>query len=108
MALLDLLKGFFGGGGEQPQAEPSREQSVAGFFSNPVNWLEVSSSNVHSIAYHEGSAILAVRFLGKGRTSEYWYFAVPPEVYLGMSASASKGRFVWNELRGRYTYQRRR
>lgn len=75
----------------------------------------VESSNVHSIAYEFNLANstqpgnLLVRFLGgtsKNRTGPgamYSYKSVPYEIFKAFKIAASKGGFVWDELRVRGT-----
>lgn len=76
------------------------------YFAQSEVWFPVTSSNVHSISYLEGEngryKELRVRFLKKGTTdagSEYRYFPVEPSLFLSMLGSASKGKFVWANIR---------
>ena len=78
----------------------------------PIN---VTSSNVHSIAYEHNQndsyapGNLLVRYLGgdsKHRTGEgplYRYHDVPVTIWKSFKLAASKGKFVWDELRVRGT-----
>lgn len=75
--------------------------------------IPVRSSNVHSIGYEwpddsqggRRNGNLLVRFLGgtgKQRTGHgalYRYKDVPREIFLAFQRAASKGAFVWDELR---------
>lgn len=76
--------------------------------------IPVTSSNVHSIGYEwsENERMpgnLLVRFLGgtgkvrSGPGSLYRYKDVPRSVFVAFKLAASKGKFVWNELRVRGT-----
>lgn len=93
-----------------------RRVTPSTYFTNAVNWTEVTSSNVHSIAYYidVSSArenILGVRFHSKSDASvvsaEYWYYGVPISVWLNMLSAGSKGKFVWSDLRDRYRYEKK-
>lgn len=90
-----------------PVLEPRAEE----YFADPANWKPVSSSNVQEIAFFMDLAsrrnILGVRFFPEGATkvSEYVYFNVPLSVYTAMFSSGSKGRFVHEQLKGRYDYK---
>lgn len=72
-------------------------------------WVEVTSSNLHSIAVWPGGtgpegASLAVRF-HHGR--EYHYWAVPPNVCEALLQAASHGKCHWELIRRRnYRYLR--
>lgn len=78
----------------------------------PIN---VTSSNVHSIAYEHNQndsyapGNLLVRYLGgdsKNRSGEgplYRYHDVPVTIWKSFKLAASKGSFVWSELRVRGT-----
>ena len=76
--------------------------------------IPVRSSNVHSIGYEwpqngERAGNLLVRFLGgtgknrSGPGALYRYRDVPREVFLAFQRAASKGGFVWDDLRVRGT-----
>lgn len=74
-------------------------------------FIEVSSSNVHSIAYDLENALLYVRFLGPAPEGEvrtdpgslYQYRDVTPRQFQGFQRAASKGSWVWDNLRIRGT-----
>lgn len=75
----------------------------------------VESSNVHSIGYiwndaDPGRGTLKVRFLDKrkngpasGRGAMYYYFDVHPTLFQAFQKAASKGKWVWDNLRIRGT-----
>lgn len=82
--------------------------------------IEVSSSNVHSIGYEHrlnglGNGDLLVRFLGSagnpwykgkmrvGEGALYRYKDVPYRLFESFKIAASKGKWVWDELRIRGT-----
>ena len=77
-------------------------------------WIKVQSSNVYAISYrhpmgHSGPGDLLVTFLGgdsknrHGAGASYAYKNVRYEVFQAFKAAASKGKFVWDELRVRGT-----
>lgn len=102
-SLVQRLIGYVrGSAGPLPPEEYFRQEKV---------WTGVQSSNVKAVAYYADlragagrGNVLAVRFLNGG---EYWYFGVPLPVYVGMLAASSKGRYVHENLKGRYSYQRK-
>lgn len=63
----------------------------------------VISSELRSIGYAENEAILEVEFCGGGI---YQYFGVSPQLYSGLLAAESKGRFFNRWIRERHFYQR--
>lgn len=72
--------------------------------------LPARSSNVHSYGYLRNRRVLQIRFLGVGQGGVrggpgalYHYFHVPPEAWERLKAAASKGSWVWDELRIRGT-----
>lgn len=76
---------------------------------------EVSSSNVHSIAYDAQEGTLFVRFWAKKWDKEagdfiktgpgpiYAYYFVPPQMFLDLLDAGSKGEWIWDNLRIRGT-----
>lgn len=74
----------------------------ASFFNDRSNWIPVSSSNLHSVAYYVdlrrggGGNLLRVRFKDKGGrvSSEYEYGKVPPAVMAGLLSAPSKGVYL--------------
>lgn len=76
--------------------------------------IRVQSSNVHSIGFlwqekNPSKSILKVRFLdhrkkGSGQGgATYQYYDVHPRVFIQFQNAASKGKFVWDNLRIRGT-----
>lgn len=68
------------------------------------DWVAVSSSNVKAIRFI-GTDWLDVEFLrGKPGQRIYRYFGVPVQVYYDMLAAGSKGQFVHQQLKGKYSF----
>ena len=63
---------------------------------------EVVSSNIKSIGYGEGT--LVIEYLG---STQYEYYDVPQEVYDELVKAESKGRFVNQNIKGKYKYQKK-
>ncbi len=63
--------------------------------------VEVQSSNVKAISFHEGT--LEVEFKNGG---VYRYQDVPGEVFERMKSATSVGRFFNSEIRGQYTSEK--
>lgn len=61
----------------------------------------VESSNVSSVAYDDKTRILSVTFKN-GET--YNYESVPPSVGNSFPYLASKGKGIWELLRGQYSF----
>jgi hypothetical protein len=59
----------------------------------------VSSTNIRSIGYDEGSQTLEVEFTSGGI---YDYAAVPKNVYQRFMAAPSKGRFFDSSVKDKY------
>jgi hypothetical protein len=106
------------GGRPTPAPSPTQLEAddVQGPPSQPLTegMIPVTSSNVHSIGYEWGNGQgvpgnLLVRFLGgssKARSGPgplYRYHNVPRSVFDAFKRAASKGAFVWDELRVRGT-----
>jgi len=69
-----------------------------------VKRTRVVSSSVAAVGYDEETRTLEVEFLD-GRV--YRYFAVPPHVPATMlTGSVSVGRFLNDEIKGRYRYEK--
>lgn len=91
--------------------------TLAGHYENVAQpqegMIEVSSSNVHSIGFvyeTEKIGTLLVRYLGtdsegnrSGPGSLYNYFNVPVSLWLKLKSAASKGKFIWSNIRIRGT-----
>lgn len=63
----------------------------------------VSSSSVASVGYDDDASVLELAFHSGG---VYRYEDVPRDVYEGMLAADSKGRYFHEEVRGRFDYRR--
>ncbi len=93
MSVLERIKDWF-------KRKP--DGKAAEYFAEPSNWVGVGrSTNVLALAFFTDirkgarSGILGVRFIGD---REYFY-DVARSVGTDMLASASKGRFVWENFR---------
>lgn len=62
-----------------------------------------TSSNVEAYAYNWDQALLYVRFHGS-RT--YEYSGVPLAIADGLDAAASKGQYVYNFVRNRFSFRK--
>ncbi len=63
----------------------------------------VSSSNLKSVGYGPGSAVLEIEFHDG---SIYQYSEVPQDVYTALMAAASLGSFLHKHIRGKYSYHK--
>ena len=63
----------------------------------------VESSNVESVSYDDKTQDLTVTFK---RSGTYVYHDVPKSIGNAMPYAESKGKFVWEVLRGRYSYSK--
>lgn len=63
----------------------------------------VSSSNVSTVGYNEGTRTLEVIFHSG---AVYHYFDVDEDIYTSFLAASSKGKFVHYVLKGAYRYER--
>lgn len=64
----------------------------------------VSSSNIASIGYDPMRMILEVEFLNG---SIYQYYDVPEELYIGLMAASSHGKFLHEYIKkGGYRFER--
>ena len=63
--------------------------------------IEVESSNVQAIGYDTETKQLFVQFKKSGL---YQYDNVPEALYHSFLTAPSMGTFVWQELRGQYSY----
>jgi hypothetical protein len=62
----------------------------------------VSSSNIASIGYDKGTSILEIEFHGG---SIYQYLSVPVEVYNSIMGASSHGKYLNQNIKGKYRYQ---
>jgi hypothetical protein len=63
----------------------------------------VSSSNLRSVGYDPGSAVLQIEFHHGGI---YNYYQVPWSVYAGLMEAGSKGRYHHEHIKRSYPYRR--
>lgn len=63
----------------------------------------VKSSNICSIGYEDFNRILYVKFLDN---SIYAYYKVPKDLFEQMLKSSSKGKFLHNCIKGRFSYKK--
>lgn len=61
----------------------------------------VHSSNVVSVGYSRHLRALEIEFT---RGAIYRFLEVPPAVYRGLIAAGSKGRFIAENIRGKYPF----
>jgi hypothetical protein len=71
----------------------------------PSAQVFLRSSNLRAAAYEPATGVLTIEFRN-GRA--YTYAAVPQNVYAGLLAAGSHGRFFHRWIRGRYRYDRLR
>lgn len=64
---------------------------------------EVESSNVKEIGYDPETKVLEILFKSGGI---YQYFDVPSMVYDQMMGSVSKGKFLHQNIKGEYRYEK--
>lgn len=65
-----------------------------------MNRQPVKSSNVQSVGYDAKAKLLELEF-SNGRT--YQYEGVDTETYESLMQSASKGKYFFSSIRGKYT-----
>ncbi len=63
----------------------------------------VSSSNLSQVCYDAQTTKLEITFHGGGR---YRYSGVPQQVYVGLMAAASHGKYFARFIKGRYPFLR--
>lgn len=68
-----------------------------------VAMTPVQSSNIQAVGYDPATSTIQVQFMSG---STFSYAGVPQETYDGLMASASKGKFFFNEIKGKYAGQK--
>jgi len=68
-----------------------------------MNRTPVSSSNLKSVGYDSSSNTLEVEFHGD---RVYQYYNVPKEIYQGLMAASSHGKYHHRRIKGNYRYSR--
>jgi hypothetical protein len=63
----------------------------------------VTSSNLKSVGYDPGSAMLEIEFQDG---SVYQYSGVPQNVHQALMAAASLGSFLHKHIKGKYSYHK--
>jgi len=63
----------------------------------------VVSSNLKSIGYDQSSNILEIEFLSG---EIYQYFDIPSDIHLALMSHASKGKYFYKTIEGKYKYKR--
>lgn len=66
-----------------------------------LEWQNVKSSNVGSIAYDKNDNSLHVIFIPN--YAHYQYLDFGPEMWDAMQAAPSKGKFIWQNVRYKFT-----
>jgi len=66
-----------------------------------LKWTDVESSNVQSVAYHETSKTLCVRFHNGGL---YTYDHVGQQVYVELVHADSVGKYLNHAVKGIFPY----
>lgn len=62
---------------------------------------EVSSSNLESVGYDPSTETLRIKFKSGGL---YEYYTVPQDVYDGLMAASSKGKYFHDNIKDKYPY----
>jgi hypothetical protein len=77
-------------------------------------YVEVESSNIHSMLYLPQQKILRVRFKGDNKQkgelatfgAEYEYYRVPIRIFILLLNAPSHGSEFWKSIRSRFKYAR--
>ncbi len=70
---------------------------------NVAALAKVDSTMLYAIGYDEGTQTLETIFYSGGI---YRYFGVPRDIYDGLQAAPSKGRYMWANVINRFPYER--
>lgn len=65
-----------------------------------MKMIKVVSSNVVAVGYEENNLYVDYK------SGSYIYYDVPQEIYAGLLAADSKGKYMWAKVKGRYDYSR--
>lgn len=68
-----------------------------------MNRINVDSSNLQSVGYDSETKTLEVQFNYADRI--YHYLEVPQEIFDGLMAAESKGKFLQQNVKNRYEYE---
>jgi hypothetical protein len=86
------------------RVEESGETQPASSHGERIQRIGVSSSALRSVGYDPEQRVLEIEFTSG---AVYQYFDVPPEVYRGLMAAESHGRYFHQHVRDAgYRYQR--
>ena len=86
------------------RVEESSEPQPAASHGEQTQRIGVSSTALQSVGYDEDSQTLEIKFTSG---AVYQYFEVPPEVYRGLMAAESHGRYFHQHVRSAgYGHQR--
>lgn len=70
-------------------------------------WIHVKSSNIYQVWYDPEIQVLKIAFAPEGSgVSYYAYRDVHPIIFMGLLNAESKGKYFWQNIRGRYSYVR--
>jgi len=77
-------------------------------------YVEVESSNIHSVMYIPEQKVMRIRFKGdnkyKGELAtfgaEYQYYRVPIRIFIALLNAPSHGKEFWRYARQRFKYSR--
>ena len=65
-----------------------------------MKMIKVVSSNVVAVGYEKNNLYVDYK------SGSYVYYNVPKEIYAGLLAADSKGKYMWAKVKGRYDYDR--
>ncbi len=86
------------------RVEGSGETQPTASHGELIQRIGVSSSALRSVGYDQEQRVLEIEFTSG---EVYQYFDVPPEVYRGLMAAESHGRYFHQHMRNKsYRYQR--
>jgi hypothetical protein len=89
---------------DKPVSEQHIGPAPAASREHAIERTPVRSSALRSVGYDQEQRILEIEFTGG---AVYRYFDVPPEVYRGLMAAESHGRYFHQHVRDKtYPYQR--
>lgn len=91
----------------------SEYESTPGYLGdsggNATHWVDVNSSNIHSVRYIRDTQTLQIKFGQPKITSMYNYDNVPESMFNDMLKAESKGKWFWANIRqehDKYPYYR--
>lgn len=68
-----------------------------------LDWMDTQSSNIQSVAYHEPSKTLAVKFIHGGL---YSYMGINEEMYVDLVHAQSVGQYLNQVIKATFPYTR--